>query len=181
MKAKLLLLAMATTLAGCVRTAGPRPVPVENDTSIALPRFFEQPAIAVGAEGSAAELDGVTLRAIMVAANDYLPAGDEERPCWKRQEAQRYRVIRQGDIVFVHIEDDPELCGMQYIALDSGVSYAVSIDGRILRRVFGGSPEGALIPDSPDAGEQAPPAQPSTAPSVSSPDGGIEPAPAETH
>jgi hypothetical protein len=152
---------------------------VENDTSIVFPRFFEQPAIEVGTEGSAAELDGVTLRAIMLAANDYLPAGDEDRPCWKRLEAQRYRVIRQGTIVFVHIEDDPELCGLQYITLDSGVSYAISTDGRILRRVFGGSPEGVLIPESTDAGERALPAQ--AEPPSTGQDGGTEPSRPETH
>lgn len=177
MKAKTLLLAMAATLPGCVRTPGPRPVPVGNDTSIAFPRFFEQPAIEVGAGGSLHEFDGVTLRAIMLAAQDYLPPGDEARPCWKRLEAQRYRVIRQGDIVFVHIEDDPELCGLQYISLDSGVSYAISTDGRILRRVFGGSPEGVLVPEAPDAGEpgSAPRNEPSEGLLPPGQDGGTEP------
>ncbi len=171
-KAKTLLLAMAATLPGCLRAPGPRPVPVENDPSIVFPRFFEQPAIEVGAGERPYELDGVTLRAIMVAVNDYLPPGGEERPCWKRPEAQRYRVIRQRDIIFVHIEDDPELCGLQYISLDSGVSYALSTDGRILRRIFGGSPEGALIPEPTDAGREKLPPQPSTTPTASAPGDG---------
>jgi hypothetical protein len=194
MKAKTLLLALTVTLPGCVRTASPRPVAVENDTSIVFPRFFEQPAIGVGAGGSPHELDGVTLRALMLAAQDYLPPGDEERPCWKRPEAQRYRVIRQGDIVFVHIDEDPEFCGLQYISLDSGVSYAISSDGRILRRVFGGGIEGALIPDPQEGGERVLPAQPSAAPPTGAPrdgpsaeppstgqDGGTESPPPEPH
>jgi hypothetical protein len=184
MKAKTLLLALAAILPGCVRTASPRPVAVENDTSIVFPRFFGQPAIEVGAGGGLHEFDGVTLRAIMIAANDYLPPSDEERPCWKRQEAQRYRVIRQGDIVFVHIEEDPEFCGLQYISLDSDVRYALSSDGRILRRVFAGGIEGALVPEPSDAGERALPAQPSATPAEppsTSQDGGTEPLPPEPH
>src|SRR5690348_8949525 len=66
------------------------------------------------------ELDGVVLRAIMIAANDFLPPALDKTPCLARPEAYQYRVIRQGDIVFVHIMEDLEHCGLQYIAVDSG-------------------------------------------------------------
>jgi hypothetical protein len=52
-------------------------------------------------------------------------------------EAHTYRFIRQGDIIFIYIEEDLKYCGRQYPALDSGAKYAISRDGRILRRVIG--------------------------------------------
>jgi hypothetical protein len=52
--------------------------------------------------------------------------------------AHRYRVIRQGDTIFVRIDDNPEFCGVRYVSLGTGVPYAISAEGRILRRVFDG-------------------------------------------
>jgi hypothetical protein len=123
-------------------------VPVEDDRSIVFPPFFEQTAVEVGAQGAPYELEGVVLQAIMIAANDFLPPGTKERPCWDRQEAHRYRVIRQGDVIFVRIDEDPAFCGGGYVPLDSGVKYAISTDGRILRRVVDGEPEDSVEPTS---------------------------------
>jgi hypothetical protein len=59
----------------------------------------------------------------------------------RRRDAHRYRVIRRGGIVFVRIDQDLEYCGLDYVlSLDSGVTYAISTDGRILRRIFDGEP-----------------------------------------
>ena len=159
MKTKTLFLALAFILAGCVRRSSPPPVPVGDDTSIVLPNFFGQPAVEVGAEGQPYELDGAVMRALLVATSDYMPPGGEERPCWGSPRAHRYRVIRQGDIIFVDIEEDLEACGLQYIVLHSGATYAISVDGRILRRVAGNSPEG-IFPPGPFNEEERPTAPP---------------------
>jgi hypothetical protein len=152
MRMKSLFLWLVVLLVGCARHVGTRQVPLENDRSIAFPQFFADAAVMVGAGEKLYELDGVVLRAVSIAANDFLPPGDEEQPCWMRQEAYRYRVIRQGDIIFVRIMEDPEHCGMQYVSVDTGAKYAISSDGRILRRIIGAEPEAPLGPKVPDAG-----------------------------
>lgn len=171
MKTQILSLALSALLVGCMRGRCPPPVPRENDTSIVVPRFL-QSAIEVGAGEQAYELEGAVLRALMIAANDHRPPGDGGLPCMYRQERQRYRVIRQDDIIFVGIEEDPEACGLQYIPMHSGVTYAISVDGRILRRVTASSLEGMTdleslreaprppAPPAPSAGVEAPESEP---------------------
>lgn len=154
MKIRILAWGVAVLAASCVWPRQIRPVPVENDDSIVFPSFFASAAIKVGAAGEPYELDGVMLRAVMIAANDFLPPGDESQPCWDRQEAYRYRVIRQGDIIFVRIIEDLEYCGLQYVSVDTGARYAISTDGRILRRLIGAEPEGGSSGQPPDAGER---------------------------
>lgn len=70
--------------------------------------------------------------------------------------AQRYLVSREGNIIFVYIYEDEEYCGGGYLALDSGVKYAISADGRILRRVFDGHPEEPFEGLNPDGGPRMP-------------------------
>jgi hypothetical protein len=152
MKTQTPLLVLACALTTCVLRPGPRPVPVENDRSIVFPQFFEQAAVEVGAQGAPYELGGVVLQAIMIAANDFLPPSAKERPREDRQEAHRYRVIRQGNVIFIRIDEDPAFCGGGYVPLDSGAKYAISTDGRILRRVVDGEPEFPLEAATPDAG-----------------------------
>jgi hypothetical protein len=152
MKQRPVLLAGAIFLSGCMRPAWPPPAPVEDDPSISFPEFFEHAAISVEAGATPYELDGVVLRAIMVAMNDYVRPDLREQTCWGSPEAHRYRVIRQEKIIFVRIDEDLEACGLQYVSVDSGAKYAVSLDGRILRRAFDGSPGRGLAPIAPDAG-----------------------------
>ncbi|PTL76571.1 hypothetical protein [Vitiosangium sp. GDMCC 1.1324] len=147
-------LLVALAFANCVRSSGSPSEPLAEDTSIVFPSFFERAAIGVGEQGTPYELEGVTLRAITVAANDFIPPDSKERPCWDRQEAYRYRVIRQGDIIFVRIFTDPTHCRRGFLMLDAGAQYAISTDGRILRRVFDGEPEGPSGIPLPDAGGQ---------------------------
>jgi hypothetical protein len=73
-------------------------------------------------------------------------------------------VSREGDIIFVRISENPERCGGKYHGLDGAVRYAISKDGRILRRVFDGEPDGVepddggwplesvILPVRPDGG-----------------------------
>jgi hypothetical protein len=111
-----------------------------EDKSIVFPEFHARPAVMVDESGQPYELEGVTLRALAIAANDFLPPDSKDRSCWSRQEAHLYRVIRQGNIIFVSIEADPTACERKFLMLDDGVRYAISTDGRILRRLFTGEP-----------------------------------------
>lgn len=180
-----IFLGLMVFLAGCVRPTWPQPVEPEDDRSIVFPSFFEQPVVAVGAGGMPYELDGITLKALLIAMNDFLRPGKPGQPCWGSPEAHRYRIIRQEHIVFVRIDEDLEHCGLQYISVDSGVTYAISTDGRILRRVLEGEPAPFVAPSGaenpledggvPDASSDKPAAPEHTPPvpsSFDSEDGG---------
>jgi hypothetical protein len=141
-------------LSSCVRSPFPPPAPVEDDKSIVMPRFYDLPTIIVGERGKYYyELDGEVLRAVAIAASDFLPPRTRNLSCGNRLEAQRYLVSRRGNIIFVYIYEDSEYCGGGYVALDSGVKYAISKDGRILRRIFDGQREEPLEWVSPDGGD----------------------------
>jgi hypothetical protein len=188
MRTKHLIPGLAVILGSCVWFPSSRPAPLEEDGSIVFPRFFERSTVELGADGQPYELDGAVLRAVMIAANDFLPPSSKKQPCWKRQEAHRYQIIRQGDIVFVRIDDDLESCGLQYVSLDTGATYAISTGGRILRRMFDGQPGAEPFhPDLLDAGSQGSPAEVGVPAPVDEPsrpleagaqqDGGSEPLP----
>jgi hypothetical protein len=115
---------------------------VGDDRSIRFPDFHDQFAVQVGEPGQPYQLDGVTLRAIMIAANDYIPPDTHALDCDMRQEAQLYRVIRRGDIIFVSISFNSSFCRPKVYSLDDGARYAISTDGRILRRLVGIEPDG---------------------------------------
>jgi hypothetical protein len=137
----LLLPLICIAVVNCIRSFSPQLAEVENDTSIRFPQFFERAPVDVAHPGQTYQLDGVTLRALAIAANDFLPPDHATVPCADRQEAHVYRVIRQGDIIFIRIDENPEHCGRKYGRLDSGAKYAISTDGRILRRALDGMDE----------------------------------------
>ncbi|RKG84264.1 hypothetical protein D7W82_22785 [Corallococcus sp. CA049B] len=97
-------------------------------------------------------LDGNLLRAVQVAMEDFFPKQSKDTPCWGRPEAYRYRVIRQGDVFFILIHEASDACGNTFIGVDTGARYAVSLDGRILRRSVGAEPEASPVPPDVDAG-----------------------------
>jgi hypothetical protein len=138
---------------GCVRSQSSSAAPVQDDQSIVFPAFYASPAVVVGQPGQTYALDGVMLRALMVAANDFIPPGTQAQSCWETLEAHGFQVVRQGDIVFVAIHADLARCGHPFLMLDSGVKYAIGADGRILRRVFDGAPEAPGPEMSSDAGD----------------------------
>jgi hypothetical protein len=166
-KRSLLVAGVAVWISSCLRPAWPAPAPLGNDRSIVFPHFHD--AVEVGAGATPYELDGVVLKAIMIAMNDYVRPNGREQVCWESPEAHRYRVIRTENIIFVRVDEDLEFCGLRYLSLDSGAEYAISLDGRILRRVFDGGLERDFAPD----GGSAPvdPAPPDAGSSV--PDGGL--------
>ncbi|WP_223641114.1 hypothetical protein [Corallococcus sp. EGB] len=155
-----LILASALVLAGCMRAAASSPAKYEEDPSITFPSFFAQPAVSLGTEGTVYEMDGDVLRALTVAARDLLPPQDATVSCGSRWESQQYRVVRQGDVIFIRIDEDPKACGRTQPALDSGASYAIHRDGRILRRLIDGQPD---VAKPEDAGVTSTPGEPGTA------------------
>ena len=188
MRTRHLPLALTLLLSSCALFQRATP-PVEEDTSIRFPEFYEQFATRVGEGARPYELDGAMLRALSLAANDFLPPDGRERPCWERQEAFSYRVIRQGSLIFVRISPDPAACGSQTLSLDGGARYAISTEGRILRRLFGAEPDrfdpalqaaekqqpvGTPVPDSQvgDTSGEPSPDLPARAPDAGTPDAG---------
>jgi hypothetical protein len=147
---------LAMLVAACVRSPYPPPVPVGDDKSIKFPDFHDQFAVQVGETSGPYQLDGVLLRAIMIAANDFTPPNAEEQQCPFRQEAQFYRVIRQGDVIFVDVSYNPAYCAFKFFILDGGARYAISTDGRILRRLIGNEPDGFPREEPPDDGVPVP-------------------------
>ncbi|HSL05457.1 MAG TPA: hypothetical protein VK901_18165, partial [Nitrospiraceae bacterium] len=125
-------------------------MPVENDRTVTFPQFFEYEPISVGTDGGTYELDGEVLKALMIAANDFLPAGDQHTPCSRKREAQFYRVIRRQNVIFIYIHENFTYCGRSYPAFDSGVQYAISTDGRILRRLLDGMEGGPFDVSAPE-------------------------------
>jgi hypothetical protein len=101
--------------------------PEFEDIRVQLPVFDSTLAVDT-------DLDGYTLQAIRIAADDLLDPDPVAVPCGDRQTSHRYRARREGDIIFVRIEFKPENCGRSFGVLDGGATYAISVDGRILRR-----------------------------------------------
>lgn len=141
----------AIVLLSCVRSPNSHRAHFEDDKSIVFPDFFQG---EVGGDGQPYLLDGVTLRALVIASRDFFPPDSRELPCWEKQEGHDYRIIRQADVVFVYIYVSPARCARKFLTFDAGAKYAISADGRILRRVFEGEPEGPPGGLSPDAGVQ---------------------------
>ncbi|WP_224360690.1 hypothetical protein [Hyalangium versicolor] len=125
-------------LLSCVRSPNSAALPSYDDESIVFPDFHGSASIIVGESGKAYELDGVVLRALMVAASDLIPFTDETKPCSETLEALGFQVVRQGDLIFVSVHADLARCGHPFLSLDSGVKYAINKEGRILRRVRDG-------------------------------------------
>lgn len=113
-----------------------------QDRSIKMPAFDASTKVDL-------VVDGATLQALRLAADDFLPPSSKLRSCSSTQAAHDYEVSREGDIIFVRISENPARCGERYHALDGAVRYAISTDGRILRRVFDGEPDGV---ESEEAG-----------------------------
>ena len=124
---QLTLLILPLTL-GCVREVEH---PLTQDPSIQFPIFDSTLQ-------TEADLDGYTFQAIRIAANDYLNPDPAEPSCDRKQSSYGYRTLRKGDIIFVRIDFKPENCGGKIDMLDGGATYAIGVDGRILRRFLDG-------------------------------------------
>lgn len=106
--------------------------PEYQDMSVQIPIFDSTLKLDV-------DLDGYTLQAIRVAADDFLDADPTGLPCAYKQVSHKYQAVRKGDIIFVRIDFKPENCGRTLGLLDAGVTYAIDVYGHILRREADGS------------------------------------------
>ncbi|MBN8230015.1 hypothetical protein JYK02_21100 [Corallococcus macrosporus] len=142
-----------------------------DDPSITFPGFFDDTAVQTDADGGVVELTGALLRAVEVAADDFLGPQDANTLCVDRHESHRYRVVRRQGIIFIRIDEDPRACGLTVPALHSGAQYAIGSDGRILRRLRDGEPDGSLAPT--DAGSGIPVPTSEVGRSFEAPDGAV--------
>lgn len=128
------------------------------DPSVRCPNFYETVPTRIAADGGIFELDDLPVQALQVATEDFFdgprPVG---RPCSEGRGAYSYRVVVQGDVVFVKIAAKPRRCGKKVLS-DEGATYAIASDGKILHRHLGAS----LFDDyegDPDGGHPASPSQ----------------------
>jgi|GEM_PF-605671 len=136
-----LLFVIALALSSCVRKPEQFWTPAGHDRSIIFPVSAGSGLVRVEAQKAAYDLDGEVLRALMIAGNDYIPPGIPNPPCWARLESLEYRFTRRDDIIFVYVTEDFERCGRKLKPMHYGAKYAISTDGRILRRVIEGVDE----------------------------------------
>ncbi len=152
----------ALLLSGCVRAPTPLPTRAEReDASVQIPSFHEQAAVEVGKPGEFAALDGATLQALTVAANDFLLPESQARLCWQKRGAHRFKVLRQGDLVFVSVSLMPGACRLEAGLLGYGARYAIGSNGRILRRLDADNAAAPALP-SQASSEDAHDAKPAT-------------------
>lgn len=101
-------------------------------------------------------MDGAIVQAMMVVAKDFIPPSSENSPCWTKPADFLFDIIREGDIIFVAISPDyfAHGCASEPAPLDWGAKYAISTDGRILRRMEDSydEPDWTSPASSPDAG-----------------------------
>lgn len=143
---------VAIILSSCIRKPEQFSTPAGRDRSIIFPLSVGQGLVEVAAQKATYDLDGEVMKALMVAANDYIPPGIRNPPCWAKHEALTYRFTRREDIIFVYIDENFAYCGRALEPMHHGAKYAISKDGRILRRVIDGFDEddhvwGLKLPD----------------------------------
>lgn len=82
----------------------------------------------------------------MVAFHDYPKPDHQDKSCWNNPEGYRYDFIRQGEIIFIEMSPDLLYCNWPLreppsLAVDAGTVYAITTDGRILRRLSVDDPD----------------------------------------
>jgi hypothetical protein len=143
-------------LSACTRGVGSPPTTSKQDTSIVFPKLFEEESIVLGKPGVNYNMDGASLQALMVAVNDFLPRTSPYEPCWSKPSAHRFLITRRGDIIFIDIYADIFACDWKLLGMDYGARYAISLDGRILRRLAEGEPDGSPPAPPPEPRDGGP-------------------------
>ncbi len=136
MKAKGVALLLLVISVGCLRHRGRLE---HQDSRVRMPSYD---AIMAGSS-----IDGPTFRALQVATDDFFPTWGAPRACIDTPEAYRYYAVRRGEVIYVALLQNPGHCGRAYSSLDSGARYAISVDGRVLRRLLDGEPEPDALED----------------------------------
>lgn len=154
--------ALVLGLMGCARRPEPLSAPVLEDRTVHFPVASDDAGVIQA--GVPVVLDGETLRALTIVSRDLFPLGSAAASCDSRPESYTYRVLRQDNLLFVYVEENPAACGRRFPSLDSGAKYALRPDGRILRRVVDGVDadddlRGVLLPDGGVGTVLVPPSQ----------------------
>lgn len=148
-----LLLLSPLLLSSCLRGA---PVssaaPADEAPSLQVPQLLGVKATPVGEQGALYRLDGTTVRALTVATQDFFSASGQGKECWQNTEGHRYELFQQDGVTFVHITANFATCWQKFAPMDYGVTYAISAEGRILRRIFTGEPDDPYRLPVSDAG-----------------------------
>lgn len=137
------VLMLLATLAACASFPFLGSREIEEDLSVRIPPF----------PPDATTLDGPTLQAMRVAADDFASRPGPRVACEDSQFAYVFRAFRQGDIIFVRISHSPN-AQCPHSVLDGGAVYAIRLDGRILRRLPDGYPDPAEPPPGAWRGER---------------------------
>lgn len=146
------LLPTALLLVTCARGPASPPPMREYDESIRFPKALPSGGIRFGRTNERLLLDGEIIQAIMVAAKDFIPTSSRSN-CFTKPSDFFYGVLREGDIIFVSISPDYFSCERGPLPMDWGAKYAISNDGRILRRADDEEPDEPAPSSAPDAGE----------------------------
>jgi hypothetical protein len=161
----------------CAWRPAPLSTPAENDDSIIFPLSVGREFVEVAPQKNTYQMEGEVLRALMVATNDYFTPAAFNGPCWARPEAHTFRFTRRDNVVFVYVEENWDMCDRKSFPIHSGAKYAISTEGRILRRVTGSEPDhGIWRLKMSDGGTVTVVAKPGVVPdleSLETPDGGI--------
>jgi hypothetical protein len=139
-------------LVTCVRNPVAHPPPSEYDESIRFPKALDSGGAWLGKSNERVRIDGAIVQAMMVAAKDFIPSSGRSG-CFTKPGDFLYDVIREGDIIFVAISPDYFSCESGTGPLDWGAVYAISTDGRILRKADPEELDWTSPSSSPDGGE----------------------------
>ena len=142
---------------------------------VVFPKLFGVEGTAVGEQGRLYGMEGITLRALLAAIDDFRLASLQGHPCGSAPEEQLYRIFDQGKLIFIEITANPSRCKPDSSMVAHGMKYAISPEGRILRRISSGGPDDVPALQPSDAGVvgDGGPWQDGGLPS----DGGVTPAP----
>ncbi|KFE63204.1 hypothetical protein DB31_2797 [Hyalangium minutum] len=135
--------------------------PADEVPSIKVPQLLGVKATPVGVQDTLYRLDGTTVRALAIATQDFFSSSGQGKECWQNAGGHRYELFQQEGITFVHISADLVNCWQEFAPMDYGVTYAISAEGRILRRISSGEPDdpyrlpvldsgGATVPQDKD-------------------------------
>ncbi|PTL83189.1 hypothetical protein [Vitiosangium sp. GDMCC 1.1324] len=156
MSPRKLIVVIALALSSCIRKWEPFSTRPEQDRTVIFPLSVGSGLVEIKPQEETYELDGEVLRALMLVSNDLFPPDTSklELPCRFKPQAHTFRFARRGDVIFVYVNEDLAYCGRTTPALDSGAKYAISKDGRILRRVLDGLDEDDHVwsLETPDGG-----------------------------
>jgi hypothetical protein len=147
-----LLFSTALLLVTCARGPASPPPMREYDESIRFPKALPTGGIPIGGSNERLLIDGDIIQAIMVAARDFIPTSSRSS-CFTKPSDFFYGVLREGDIIFVSISPNYFSCERGPAPLDWGAMYAISTDGRILRRADEEEPDEPPPRSPSDAGE----------------------------